>query len=133
MIIVGGLFNFINEGTAWKVSVFGVLLVYIFSHSDWKRGDTEYPSIFSPNAGKYGPEKLRIRTFSRSGADLGQYLKYLLNISSSIYSLLQAFSAKASTTVYLTFLIQSAVAGWILKQLAIICSKEQFSWTLLQN
>ena len=35
--------------TAWKVAVFGVFLVRIFSHSD---------RIFSPNAGKYGPEKL---------------------------------------------------------------------------
>ena len=42
--------------TGWKVSVFGVFLVHIFPHSDWIR------RIFSPNAGKYGPEKLRIRT-----------------------------------------------------------------------
>ena len=35
--------------TAWKVSVFGVILVRIFQH-------TEYLSVFSPNAGKYGPE-----------------------------------------------------------------------------
>ena len=32
-------------------------LVRIFQHSDWIRGDTEYLSVFSPNAGKYGPEK----------------------------------------------------------------------------
>ena len=25
-------------------------------------GDTEYLSVFNPNAGKYGPEKLQIRT-----------------------------------------------------------------------
>ena len=49
--------------TAWKVSVFGVFLVRIFPHSDWiQRGDTEYLPVFSPNAGKYRPEKLRIRT-----------------------------------------------------------------------
>ena len=35
------------------MSVFGVFLVFIFSHSDL---------IFRPNAGKYGPEKLRIPT-----------------------------------------------------------------------
>ena len=32
-------------------------LVRIFPHSDWIRRDTEYLSVFSPNAGKYGPEK----------------------------------------------------------------------------
>ena len=46
--------------TAWKRSVFGVVLVCIFLHSNWIRRDTEYLSIFSPNAGKYGPEKFRI-------------------------------------------------------------------------
>ena len=32
-------------------------LVRIFPHSDWIWRDTEYLSIFSPNAEKYGPEK----------------------------------------------------------------------------
>ena len=32
-------------------------LVLIFPHSDGIRKDTEYLSVFSPNAGKYGPEK----------------------------------------------------------------------------
>ena len=32
-------------------------LVSIFPHSDKIRRDTPYLSIFSPNAGKYGPEK----------------------------------------------------------------------------
>ena len=49
--------------TAWKMFVFGVCLVCIFPYSDWIRRDTEYLSVFSPKAGKYGPEKLRIRTF----------------------------------------------------------------------
>ena len=48
--------------TAWKVSVFGVFLVRIFSHSDWARSDTKYLSISSLNARKYGPENLRLRT-----------------------------------------------------------------------
>ena len=43
--------------TAWKVPVFGFFLVRIFSHWDWIRGDI---SVFILNAGKYGPEKLRI-------------------------------------------------------------------------
>ena len=42
--------------------VLGVFLVLIFPHSDWIRRDTPYLPVFSPNAGKYGPEKLRIRT-----------------------------------------------------------------------
>ena len=45
--------------TAWKVSIFRVMT--IFSHSDWTRRDTPYLSVFSPNAGKYGPEQLRIQ------------------------------------------------------------------------
>ena len=37
-------------------------MVRIFLHSDWIRRDTPYLSVFSPNVGKYGPEKLQIRT-----------------------------------------------------------------------
>ena len=48
--------------TLWKVPVFGVFLVRIFSHSDSIRRDAEYLSAFSPNWRKYGLEKLRIRT-----------------------------------------------------------------------
>ena len=48
--------------TASKVSVFGVFLVRISPHLDWIRRDALYLSVFSPNGGKYGPEKLRIRT-----------------------------------------------------------------------
>ena len=42
--------------TAWKESIFGVILVRIFPHSDWIRRDIPYLSVFSPNVGKYGPE-----------------------------------------------------------------------------
>ena len=52
---------FLSSNTAWKVSVFGVFLVRVSLHLDWIRRDTQYISVFSPNAGKYGPEKLRIR------------------------------------------------------------------------
>ena len=38
--------------TVWKVSVFGVFLVCIFTHSHWRRRGTEYLSVFSPNVGK---------------------------------------------------------------------------------
>ena len=33
------------------------LLVRIFPHLGWIRRDTKHLSVFSPNAGKYGPEK----------------------------------------------------------------------------
>ena len=52
----------LHSFTAWKVSVFGIFLVRIFSHSDWMWRDTEYLSVFSPNPRKKGLEKLRIRT-----------------------------------------------------------------------
>ena len=39
--------------------------VHIFPHSGWTRRDAEYLSVFSSNAGKYEPEKLRIRTLLR--------------------------------------------------------------------
>ena len=39
------------------MSVFGVILVRIYPHLDYIRRDT----VFSPNAGKCGPEYLRIR------------------------------------------------------------------------
>ena len=44
------------------MSVFGVILVSIFPHSDWIRRDTPYLSVFCPNVEKYGPEQLRIRS-----------------------------------------------------------------------
>ena len=34
-----------------------VFLVSIFPHLDWERRDTPFLSVFSPNAGKYEPEK----------------------------------------------------------------------------
>ena len=38
--------------TAWKVSIFGVILVRMFPHLDWIRRDAEYLSVFSPKCGK---------------------------------------------------------------------------------
>ena len=38
-----------------------IFLVRIFPHSEWIGRDREYLSVFSPNAGKYGPENLQIR------------------------------------------------------------------------
>ena len=51
-----------NLTAASKVSVFRVFLVRIFPHSNWIQKDMEYLSVFSPNTGKNGTEKLRIRT-----------------------------------------------------------------------
>ena len=42
--------------------LFRVFLVRIFPHSNCIRRDIPYLSVFSPNAEKYGPEKLSIRT-----------------------------------------------------------------------
>ena len=54
LILVTDLFHLWEtaHSTAWKASLFGVFLVCIFRH------------VFSPNAGKYGPEILRIQTLS---------------------------------------------------------------------
>ena len=54
--------HFYTPCTVWKGFVFGAFLLRIFPHSDGIRRDMEYLSVFSPNAEKYGPEKLRIRT-----------------------------------------------------------------------
>ena len=54
--------SFLLLRTVSNVSVFGVFLVHIFPHLGWiRRFDLEIP-VFSPNAGEYGPENLRIRT-----------------------------------------------------------------------
>ena len=44
------------------MSVFGVFLVRIFQHSGCTQRDKKYLTVFSLNEGKYGPEKLQIRT-----------------------------------------------------------------------
>ena len=44
--------------TALKVSIFEVILVLIFPHSDWIQRDTSYP-----NAGKCGPENSEYEHF----------------------------------------------------------------------
>ena len=54
--------RFIFSYTAWKVFVYGFILIRIYSHSDWILRDAEYLSVCSSNAGKYGPEHLRIQT-----------------------------------------------------------------------
>ena len=51
---------------ALKVSVFGIILVRIFSHLDWMRRDTEYLSVFSPNAGNTDQNNSEYGFFLRS-------------------------------------------------------------------
>ena len=46
--------------TAWKFSIFGVFSVRFFPYS----GIHIPVSVFNPNAGKYGPEKLQRRALS---------------------------------------------------------------------
>ena len=58
------LYNF-EVHTAWKVLIFRVFLVRIFPHLDWIQKDTPNLSLFSQNAEKYAPEKLRIWTLFR--------------------------------------------------------------------
>ena len=61
-------------------------MVPIFSHSDWIWRDAECLFIFSPNAGKYRPEKLRIRTLFTQCQTLIYNLKLKTNFNRS-YSL----------------------------------------------
>ena len=85
--IKGIFFSFLD--TALKVSVFRVSFVRIFRHLNWIR----YLSVFSRNAGKYGPEKLRIRTFFNSA---NYYIKndYLLWRRNNCHSLHQVYFRK---------------------------------------
>ena len=45
------------------MSIFGIFLVCVFPHSDWIWRDTPCISVFSPNAGKHGPENSEYRHF----------------------------------------------------------------------
>ena len=62
--------------TAGKVSISGDFLVRIFPHLDWIRKDTPYLSVFSPDAGKYGSEKLRIWILFKQWWSLADYECY---------------------------------------------------------
>ena len=71
---VGTLSNLYDGAFLWKQGKLG-FLDRIFPHLDRIRRVTPYLSELSPNAGKYGPEKLRIRTFclTRSRIRLGKW------------------------------------------------------------
>ena len=55
----------------------------VFSHIRTERTDTSYLSVFSPNVGKYGPEKLRIWTNFTQWKVLG--LPYWISIGFTMY------------------------------------------------
>ena len=63
----------VYDGNSYLVFIYTVVDIYtvlniefflvrIFLYSDWKRRFTWQLFVFSPNTGKYGPEKLRIWT-----------------------------------------------------------------------
>ena len=56
--------------TAWNVSVFGVILVRIFPHSNWIRRDNLCLSVFSLNAENADQNNSDYWHFSRSEEDL---------------------------------------------------------------
>ena len=64
----------LRESFCVKFSAFEVFLVRIFLYSDWIRRDTPYLSVFSPNAGKYGTEKLPIQTIFMQYNKASNYL-----------------------------------------------------------
>ena len=94
-----------SRSTVWKVSVFRVFLVRTFPHLDWIWRDTEYLSVFTPNAGKYGPkEKLQIRTFFKQWRlpvqdNLGYYI--ILNF----FFIHEKFKGKVSVAIRITILL----------------------------
>ena len=56
LVISYGLIESSTSSLREKCPSTELFLVRIFPHSDWIRRDTKYLSVFSPNAGKYGPE-----------------------------------------------------------------------------
>ena len=56
LVISCGLIESSTSSLREKCPSTELFLVRIFPHSDWIRRDTKYLSVFSPNAGKYGPE-----------------------------------------------------------------------------
>ena len=81
------------------MSVFRVILVRIFPHSDWIRGDTKYLSVFSSNAGKCGPKYLRIQIyFPAFGLNTGIYL--FIHFIYRRYTILVTYTEIQSISLY---------------------------------
>ena len=75
-------------------------LVHIFPHSDWIRRDTSYLSIFSPNAGKYRPEKIPYLDTFHAVSEL-KYFKSMSNSEDSFLDLLVIIKTKSLRLSYL--------------------------------
>ena len=87
-----------------EVFISGVFLFRTFFHLDWIRKDTEHLSVFSPNAGKYGPEKLEIRilfTQCRKVARNGLTALYLGKYLSCYVDRLQMRTRRRKIWIYL--------------------------------
>ena len=81
-----------NSITAWKVSVFEVILVHIFPHSDWIWRDMKYLSVFSLNAGKYSSKYGHFLRSSYCVRALFFSVKLILLYIQNFYCLLDYYS-----------------------------------------
>ena len=70
-----------NTLTMWKVSNGDFFLVCIFLYSDWIRRFTEIFPVFSPNTGKYGPEKTPYLDTFHAGVNGQSDCLYFLRVS----------------------------------------------------
>ena len=112
--------------TAWKVSIFGVILVRIFPHLDRMPRYTKCLSVFSPNAGKYDHNKTEYVHFLHSDTSVLVYW-YISNtlimdfgMEVRIYSFREIFKI---------FLFSKNVGGsYYLLYNKSICSNLYFQW-----
>ena len=75
----------VTSHTAWEVSVFGVLLVCIFPHSDWIRRDNQYISPYSVRMRKNpDPKNAKCGHISRSDSLLENKTFFDFNITRNI-------------------------------------------------
>ena len=95
----------LNALIAWKMSVFVVFPVLIFSHSHW---------IFSPNAGKYGAEILPIRTlFKQWPLYSFVWCSSLFLFSRFFYTFLNKNTVYKSTKIFKNICSLPNVYEWI--------------------
>ena len=86
-------------------------LVRIFPHLDWIRRDTEYLSVFSPNAGKYRPAKTPYLDNFHAVLTLSTYVFLKMNRLGIhfFYRKKWSFLAKDISTNYNTYLFLEEV------------------------
>ena len=121
------LLALIESSKAWKVSVFEVFLICTFLHPDWIRRDTPCLSVFSPNAGKYGSEKLQIRTLFRREFIKCKLSAHIKSIKCFLFPVLGGFWViLISFLVFLYFALTNSVSyiivfnqNWLPKYLCI--------------